>query len=201
MLATTSVSWSSDLVGLAHGLELEGVNHYVTSVLPLLLSSHNWNTLFMGPNAVADAIAQKYNATKSQVFDHVSEGALPVIYIGSVLPRGRCLDLDSRRVSCLRPTLKWEQLVARSARVPVDTAHSSPSLVTGSALSLDTEHTTTDEVVSNHVSEKQAGFVFMVFKVRLSKVLLLEHVPSIKQPEPFSCLPLVRVCIVDMGRN
>lgn len=28
----------------------------------------------MGPNAVADAIAQKYNATKSQVFDHVSEG-------------------------------------------------------------------------------------------------------------------------------
>ncbi|XP_008575479.1 PREDICTED: probable RNA-binding protein 19 [Galeopterus variegatus] len=37
-------------------------------------SSHNWNTLFMGPNAVADAIAQKYNATKSQVFDHVSEG-------------------------------------------------------------------------------------------------------------------------------
>lgn len=37
------------------------------------LSSHNWNTLFMGPNAVADAIAQKYSATKSQVFDHVSE--------------------------------------------------------------------------------------------------------------------------------
>lgn len=27
----------------------------------------------MGPNAVADAIAQKYNATKSQVFDYVSE--------------------------------------------------------------------------------------------------------------------------------
>lgn len=26
----------------------------------------------MGPNAVADAIAQKYSATKSQVFDHVS---------------------------------------------------------------------------------------------------------------------------------
>lgn len=35
----------------------------------------------------------------------------------------------------------------------------------------------------------------MTFKVRLSKVLLLEHVPSIKQPEPFSHLPLVRVCI------
>lgn len=71
---TPSVSWSSDLVGLARGLELEGRDHSVTSVLPPLLSSHNWNTLFMGPNAVADAIAQKYNATKSQVFDHVSEG-------------------------------------------------------------------------------------------------------------------------------
>ncbi|XP_027717945.1 probable RNA-binding protein 19 [Vombatus ursinus] len=33
-------------------------------------SSHNWNTLFMGTNAVAEAVAQKYNATKSQVFDH-----------------------------------------------------------------------------------------------------------------------------------
>lgn len=35
-------------------------------------SSHNWNTLFVGTNAVADAIAQKYNASKSQVLDHVS---------------------------------------------------------------------------------------------------------------------------------
>ncbi|VTJ86115.1 Hypothetical predicted protein [Marmota monax] len=30
------------------------------------VSSHNWNTLFMGPNAVADAIVQKYSATKSK---------------------------------------------------------------------------------------------------------------------------------------
>lgn len=37
-----------------------------------LSSSHNWNTLFVGTNAVADAIAQKYNASKSQVLDHVS---------------------------------------------------------------------------------------------------------------------------------
>ncbi|MBZ3877918.1 putative RNA-binding protein 19 [Sciurus carolinensis] len=29
-------------------------------------SSHNWNMLFMGPNAVAKAITQKYIATKSQ---------------------------------------------------------------------------------------------------------------------------------------
>ncbi|XP_069877527.1 probable RNA-binding protein 19 isoform X1 [Dipodomys merriami] len=41
-------------------------------------SSHNWNTLFMGPNAVADAIAHKYNATKSQVFDHDTKGSVAV---------------------------------------------------------------------------------------------------------------------------
>ena len=36
-------------------------------------SSHNWNTLFLGTSAVADAIAGKYNTTKSQVLDHVSD--------------------------------------------------------------------------------------------------------------------------------
>uniref|UniRef100_A0A8C9C5G6 RNA binding motif protein 19 n=1 Tax=Phocoena sinus TaxID=42100 RepID=A0A8C9C5G6_PHOSS len=41
-------------------------------------SSHNWNTLFMGPNAVADAIAQKYSAAKSQVFDHETKGSVAV---------------------------------------------------------------------------------------------------------------------------
>lgn len=41
-------------------------------------SSHNWNTLFLGTSAVADAIAQKYNTTKSQVLDHESEGSLAV---------------------------------------------------------------------------------------------------------------------------
>lgn len=38
-----------------------------------LSSSHNWNTLFLGTSAVADAIAEKYNTTKSQVLDHVSD--------------------------------------------------------------------------------------------------------------------------------
>uniref|UniRef100_A0A667YED1 Probable RNA-binding protein 19 n=1 Tax=Myripristis murdjan TaxID=586833 RepID=A0A667YED1_9TELE len=33
-------------------------------------SSHNWNALFLGTSAVADAIAEKYNTTKSQVLDH-----------------------------------------------------------------------------------------------------------------------------------
>uniref|UniRef100_A0A8D2JEQ9 RNA binding motif protein 19 n=1 Tax=Varanus komodoensis TaxID=61221 RepID=A0A8D2JEQ9_VARKO len=41
-------------------------------------SSHNWNTLFMGANAVADAIAQKYNTTKSQVLDHEGKGSVAV---------------------------------------------------------------------------------------------------------------------------
>ncbi|KAG7263405.1 hypothetical protein CRUP_007411, partial [Coryphaenoides rupestris] len=41
-------------------------------------SSHNWNTLFVGTNAVADAIAEKYNTTKSQVLDHESGGSLAV---------------------------------------------------------------------------------------------------------------------------
>ncbi|KAF3850875.1 hypothetical protein F7725_012647 [Dissostichus mawsoni] len=41
-------------------------------------SSHNWNTLFLGTSAVADAIADKYNTTKSQVLDHESKGSLAV---------------------------------------------------------------------------------------------------------------------------
>ena len=42
------------------------------STVYLSFSSHNWNSLFVGTNAVADAIAEKYNTTKSQVLDHVS---------------------------------------------------------------------------------------------------------------------------------
>lgn len=47
------------------------------SLIPLIYlmfpsSSHNWNTLFLGTSAVADAIAEKYNTTKSKVLDHVS---------------------------------------------------------------------------------------------------------------------------------
>nr|XP_033811608.1 probable RNA-binding protein 19 [Geotrypetes seraphini]XP_033811609.1 probable RNA-binding protein 19 [Geotrypetes seraphini] len=41
-------------------------------------SSHNWNTLFMGTNAVADAIAQRYSTTKSQVLDHEEKGSMAV---------------------------------------------------------------------------------------------------------------------------
>ncbi|KAJ8005676.1 hypothetical protein DPEC_G00120400 [Dallia pectoralis] len=41
-------------------------------------SSHNWNTLFLGTSAVADAIAEKYNTTKSQVLDHESKGSIAV---------------------------------------------------------------------------------------------------------------------------
>lgn len=41
-------------------------------------SSHNWNTLFLGTSAVADAIAEKYNTTKSQVLDHETRGSVAV---------------------------------------------------------------------------------------------------------------------------
>lgn len=34
-------------------------------------SSHNWNTLFLGQNAVADAIASRYNTTKEKVIADV----------------------------------------------------------------------------------------------------------------------------------
>lgn len=70
-------------------------------------SSHNWNTLFMGPNAVADAIAQKYNATKSQVFDHETKGSVAVrVALGEtqlvqevrsfLIDNGVCLDSFSQ---------------------------------------------------------------------------------------------------------
>ncbi|NWV42008.1 RBM19 protein, partial [Grantiella picta] len=41
-------------------------------------SSHNWNTLFVGTNAVADAMAHKYNASKSQVLDAESKDSVAV---------------------------------------------------------------------------------------------------------------------------
>lgn len=37
-------------------------------------SSHNWNTLFLGQNAVADAIATTYNTTKENVLEDGSKG-------------------------------------------------------------------------------------------------------------------------------
>ncbi|CAL7941010.1 unnamed protein product [Xylocopa violacea] len=37
-------------------------------------SSHNWNTLFLGQNAVAEAIAATYNTTKEQVLEDASKG-------------------------------------------------------------------------------------------------------------------------------
>lgn len=37
-------------------------------------SSHNWNTLFLGQNAVADTIAATYNTTKEKVLEDGSKG-------------------------------------------------------------------------------------------------------------------------------
>lgn len=39
---------------------------------------HNWNTLFLGPNAVVDAIADKYSVDKSSILDPTSEGSAAV---------------------------------------------------------------------------------------------------------------------------
>lgn len=63
---------------LKHFLELFQLCSLFFSV-GFLRSSHNWNTLFLGTSAVADAIAQKYNTTKSQVLDHVSIWELKVV--------------------------------------------------------------------------------------------------------------------------
>ena len=34
-------------------------------------SSHNWNTVFMNPNAVAEAMADRYHVEKSDILDDV----------------------------------------------------------------------------------------------------------------------------------
>lgn len=39
---------------------------------------HNWNTLFLGMNAVADVMADKYNTTKGGILDDASSSSLAV---------------------------------------------------------------------------------------------------------------------------
>ncbi|BFZ04762.1 hypothetical protein BsWGS_07801 [Bradybaena similaris] len=41
-------------------------------------SAHNWNTLFLGVNAVVDAMASKYNTDKSNILDDESRGSMGV---------------------------------------------------------------------------------------------------------------------------
>ncbi|CAG5132481.1 unnamed protein product [Candidula unifasciata] len=41
-------------------------------------SAHNWNTLFLGVNAVVDAMASKYHTDKSNILDDESRGSLGV---------------------------------------------------------------------------------------------------------------------------
>ncbi|TNN43273.1 putative RNA-binding protein 19 [Liparis tanakae] len=79
-------------------------------------SSHNWNTLFLGTSAVADAIAEKYNTTKSQVLDHESKGSLAVrMALGEtqivqetrqfLLDNGVSLDSFSQAAAARSPTV------------------------------------------------------------------------------------------------
>jgi len=37
-----------------------------------VFSAHNWNTLFVGANAVADTMAEKYGKSKDEILDQVS---------------------------------------------------------------------------------------------------------------------------------
>uniref|UniRef100_A0A3Q2PCU7 Probable RNA-binding protein 19 n=1 Tax=Fundulus heteroclitus TaxID=8078 RepID=A0A3Q2PCU7_FUNHE len=80
---------------------------YRTSFTLKCISSHNWNTLFLGTSAVADAIAEKYNTTKSLVLDHESKGSVAVrMALGEteivqetrqfLLDNGVCLDSFSQ---------------------------------------------------------------------------------------------------------
>ena len=46
-------------------------------VIVVYCSSHNWNTLFLGANAVADVMAERYGATKSDILNTVSR--LPTV--------------------------------------------------------------------------------------------------------------------------
>lgn len=51
-------------------------------------SSHNWNTLFLGANAVADAVAKNYDTTKEKLLDSNSSKRVFILHklcIGSVL--------------------------------------------------------------------------------------------------------------------
>jgi multiple RNA-binding domain-containing protein 1 len=41
-------------------------------------SSHNWNALFLGQNAVVDAMAKAYNTSKEQVLDSESRESVAV---------------------------------------------------------------------------------------------------------------------------
>ncbi|GFO19800.1 multiple RNA-binding domain-containing protein 1 [Plakobranchus ocellatus] len=41
-------------------------------------SAYNWNSLFLGANAVADAMAKKYNTDKSNILDDESKGSVGV---------------------------------------------------------------------------------------------------------------------------
>ncbi len=55
--------------------------YYMLVYVCFLYSAHNWNALFLGANAVADAMAEKYGTSKSQILDAVSYN----YYVDSVL--------------------------------------------------------------------------------------------------------------------
>ncbi|KAK3911907.1 putative RNA-binding protein 19 [Frankliniella fusca] len=62
-------------------LEQEGLDFKKKKALLLkkmATSTHNWNTLFLGQNAVTDLIAETYNTTKEKVLDDSGKGSVAV---------------------------------------------------------------------------------------------------------------------------
>lgn len=81
-----------------------------------LCSSHNWNALFLGANAVANAMSSKYGIDKSQLLDAESSQSLGVrMALGEteivnetrefLLHNGVSLDSFSQVCSCCPPTV------------------------------------------------------------------------------------------------
>ena len=90
---------------------------------------HNWNTLFLGVNAVADVMAEKYNTTKSGILDDASSSSLAVrMALGEtqivtetrkfLVSQGVKLDVFGQVCPGLNRTLNYLRLLPGSRRLP-----------------------------------------------------------------------------------
>ena len=62
---------NSDVISLIPSFRIF-ISYVFSDINDSHFSSHNWNTLFLGANAVADVMAEKYGTTKSDILDAVS---------------------------------------------------------------------------------------------------------------------------------
>ena len=90
---------------------------------------HNWNTLFLGVNAVADVMAEKYNTTKSGILDDASSSSLAVrMALGEtqivtetrkfLVSQGVKLDVFGQVCPGLNGAFNYLRLVPGSRRLP-----------------------------------------------------------------------------------